>query len=315
MPGMNLSTKTEFIRVSAISEFIRCPRKYFYHYMCNMVPPGERLPLSFGEALHAGIGWLLGHPEDIHGAYAAFRKVWTDQMESQMDKNRNEGTAVKLLGMYIDTHKKGFSIYEPLPPPPKLPGSLGVEDDTSDYEIPFAVDIGAQIPLLGRMDGIARHRDTGELWILEFKTASTFSARLNFFDSFELNKQVFCYHLAAKALALEEYYGAPLRGTIIERFTVDYKKPDIAAHPVYVQPHMLEDMLKLIRLKIAELLALQERGDFYKTWNCTPYDQFGQTGFMCDYKNLCVVPDWTMMKDIFVRQTSLPFDIEGGQNG
>jgi len=65
---------------------------------------------------------------------------------------------------------------------------LKIEDSVSDMEVPFALDIGLAVPLVGRVDCLGLHRDTREPWGIEWKTTSELSTR--FLEGFTFNPQV-----------------------------------------------------------------------------------------------------------------------------
>lgn len=310
-PGWSFYQPQKWIRVSAVSTYISCPRKFFYHYGCGLVESGYRLALTFGEAIHASLGWLLQHPGDLAGSILALDKVWLLEHEAQADPKRNKNNAVRIILQWMSQHTPGLSIYEAIAPPKSLSaGGLVPTETQSDWEVPFAIDIGVGIPLVGRIDALAKHRDTGALWTVEFKTVSQLTSL--FLDGFKLNTQAICYNIACRS------HGLPTVGTFVEALetkgplkTKESPPPKIMTHPVYIPDHVLSDGIKMLKWKVQEMLEFEKRGFFPKLFTgCNPYGSFGIQGFNCDYTRLCLTEDWTSLKDTFKVDRDIPFIVK-----
>jgi hypothetical protein len=242
--------------------------------------------------------------ETLRAAYDRFMIVW-EHRDQAMDEKRNSVNAKWILVNFLTTHRPGMSLYEILTPPPSAIQTD--EPNVSDYEVRFAVDIGLPIPLVGRIDGIARHRDTKKLVALELKTCSQMSDLL--FSGFRLNPQVLGYALALRTIgqSLTDYYQL---GTLDETFVdfIHVPKPlktkstvyDSRIIPVQIQDHHLVDFLEWARYHGARWLEMEKNKSFPKFFSgCHPYPMFGSLGYPCEYMNLCSVPDWTTMKDFY----------------
>ncbi len=308
MPGWDHFTNPRFIRVSALLEFCRCPRRYFYHYGCGLQSREPRLAMKFGEAIHAAIGRLQISLDDFPGAIEAFNIVWKDEHEAAQDNKRNRYNAVRILTAFQSSHRRGC-IYEPVRPPQGLIGSsLTPLPHQSDMEIPFTLDLGLPIMLVGRIDGLGKHRSTGKLWTVEYKTTSECTPR--FFEGFEFNPQVFSYAIACRA------WNLPVEGCFVEGLEV--KAPlktkeselKVQIQPVFFQDFLLEEHLDFIRWKISEVIDCIGRKSFTKDFTgCNPYSKFGMPGYNCDYRLLCNTPDWQQNASLFDRGTDHIFHI------
>lgn len=298
MPGFHHFKAKPFVRVSAFLDLCRCPRRFFYRYGCGLVPMDSRLPLKFGEAIHASIGWLFGHEADLLGSLAAFDKVWLAEHEAADDSKRNRANAQRIITAWMDNHRKGQSIYEPIKPTTEL-GSILPLATNSDYEIPFVMDFGLPIQLAGRIDFLARHRSTKELWTGELKTSSEVNAR--FFAGFEFNPQMYSYAVACRS------WGLPVQGCFVEGLQVrdqlktkETPPPVIQIQPINFHQFMLDEHEEFIRYKLAEYCHFVETRNFPKNFTgCNPYGMFSQPGYNCDYRNLCNVPDWQTNSPLF----------------
>jgi hypothetical protein len=216
----------------------------------------------------------------------AFLSIWQDR-DSLGDDKRNSRRAKLMLMNFMATHEGHRSIYTLIKPPPT---NLQIEDPTSDNEIAFAIDVGLDIPVVGRIDGAANHRDIpDELWGVEYKTGSEMSTR--FLTSFDADPQVGIY-----TLALSSLYNKRARGVIIEGLLVAKTTVNSMSYPVFVNDTFLEDTIQWIQWQYAQLKSFEERKHFPKNRAaCTPYPGFGSPGYMCDYADLCSVPDWTRL--------------------
>lgn len=303
--------KRRYLSVSTLLSFARCPRKYF-HEKSGLREPEEPLAPQYGTALHAAAPVAL-ETEDLSAAMKAFLSVW-EGVESRMDDfgdedpKRNRRTAERSLKHFIHTHAGSKSIYKLLPAPE---GALEtVDEKTSKYEVPWALDIGLPIPLTGRFDAFCQHRDTGEKWIWELKSKSNFMGGLNarFFDAHEMNPQNTTYALVGQTM-LDE----PIQGVMVEGILVDKTKVDNMCQPILVQQHHLADIKNWLFYTGKRLLEMEdtfldltqnvgmgvvEAADrsFIKDFTgCTPYPLFYFPGFRCEFADLCRVPDFKQL--------------------
>jgi hypothetical protein len=284
-----------------LTTFSRCPRRFFYSSGLRLqAGTGVGTALKFGEAIHAALPQAFF--DDVPGAFASFLRVWGSTPE---DDKRNPRTAKLILEDFASSHANGHSIYQLLPPPPGIP-KLG--ERISDYEIPFALDVGLSRPLVGRVDALAQHRDTGELWAIEWKTSSEMSTR--FFDGFTFNPQVLCYTLALRS------YGLPVRGAIVEALKVSIAKAkaqETLSQPIFVDDCHIQDFLTWVRYVGTQIEDCEKHQEFPKDMSaCTPYSQHGSAGYQCEFMPLCLVPDWTSLLPMFGTREPRPFELEKG---
>lgn len=296
MPGFDSYLPAPALSVSTLVSFSRCPRKYFYSFGVE-IGTEEHIALKFGEAIHAGLGYAFS--SDLTNAMRKFDLVWQDR-EGDAKNNRIAGS--KIFLQFGEAHALSRSIYKLLPPPS---GILPIADRISDYEIPFAIDIGLSVPLVGRIDGVCEHRDTGEKWVLEFKTTSEMSSR--FFSGFTINPQLIAYTLALRT------FGIPVRGAMVEGIFKPKGvtgKNDCMTQPVFVTDSMIEDFLTWARWNGSQILACEKYKNFPKDISsCVPYSQFGQPGYTCDFQPLCLMKDWTVGRSMYVHRSYPTFEL------
>lgn len=286
----------KYLSYSTLLTFVRCPRKYFYS-KSGIFPQQEATALQYGIAMHAATD--EGVINGIEAGYAKFASIWDDGLA---DDKRNLIRARAQLGHYVHTHTGGRSIYNLLPPPE---GTVQVDRDTSPNEIPFVIDVGLPVPIMGRLDGWCQHRDTGEYWGREFKTTSRISAAM--FDSLELNPQLLIYALVLKTLAKKS-----IKGIMFEAMLIDKSKVDNMTQPVTIAPHQITEIAIWLKywgslLLACEALAAQNDSEglerifkqshaFPKNFaGCNAYSMFYMPGSACEYQNLCRIEDWRHM--------------------
>ena len=283
----------EYLSISTLLSFARCPRKYFYQ-KCGIFPPDESAALCYGTAMHKAVSLAL--VEGYDPAIEAFISLWKPELS---DTKRNIERAKAQLRHFVHTHEKGRSIYTLLPPPKQQ--VTPADGDVSPYEIVFMIDVGLPVPIGGRLDGWCQHRDTGDYYAFEFKTASRLGS--SFFDSLEFNPQCLTYSLVTRTVT-----EMPIKGVMFEGMLIDPKKVDNLSHPVPVPDYLVEDCAAWLRYVGSLLLSCEERAlslikagqdaaaAFPKTFTgCTAYPLFYQSGSNCEYQNLCRVSEWKAM--------------------
>ncbi len=301
-----------FITITTATEFARCPRKWFMHNGCGFRPVVKHPALQFGEAI--GKALPITRVKGLAEGVKVFTECW-DGQEDPTGK-RTALTAYKALENFYRSHAVG-AIYELLPPPEQNPaeGVVSVSEKISDWEIPFALDIGLPVPFIGRADGWGRHRDTGKKWAVEYKTASQLGD--TYPQGFRLNPQGVGYSFALST------FGEPLEGTIWEILKI--VKPPVRpttpdntqtlTHPQHVTPQHMQQFLDWLRYTTHELLAMEkqfmEHGvDFLqKISGCTTFPMFGMPGYVCDYIYSCEAPDWRPFSKFFKVEYHEPFTV------
>ena len=299
------------LSISTLCKFAACPRKYFY-YAHNLLNENAKGPFLFGEAMHMAFPIILAGGS-IQEAYEAFVTLWDEELD---DKKRNAENALLIIANFAESHGKNLhtgttkGMYTIVKPPSNI---LEISDRVSEYEAPFAIDIGLPIPLVGRIDGLCRHRDTNELWGLEFKTTSGDpygNLSQGFLRSFDKNPQTAGYTLALRTMT-----GEPVRGTILDATLVSARKQDNLQYPVYITDDECGHFVKWAQYFGGILLEMERK--FLETndvenfpqffTGCHPYAMFGTGGFTCDYKILCDQEDYRTMLPAFEVSTKEAF--------
>ena len=185
-----------------------------------------------------------------------------------------------------------------IPPPPT---ALRIADNISEWEVPFAIDIGLDVPFVGRIDCFGEHRDTKETWPVDFKTSSEVSARL--FDCFTINAQGLAYAMVAHTLVPNA-----ITGLILDVLRVSPSNCETVTHPIYYTDVTIEAFLQWARYTGEEILACEQMENFpCNPSACNPYGQYGMPGYCCPYQILCQSSDWTTLLGMFSIREPKPF--------
>jgi hypothetical protein len=293
--------KREFLTISELVAFARCPRFYFYSAGCGLkladpTSSGERA-MQYGEALHKALPVVLS-TADLTLAHEAFMSAW----DGFGDDMRNEANAKIILFNFLNSHLPNNSLYTIQPPPAN---NLAVSEKISDWEIQYAISLPTlPIPLVGRMDGWCRTRYGNELWGIEYKTASKMMPSL--LQGFKRNPQILGYTAAMRV------QGYDLKGVFVE--IVGTQKVDKKNATVPIQPlnSDLDDFVSWATLVGRQILDCEASADWPKDVSaCSTYPQFGEAGYMCRYDPLCSMTNWTDMLGIYKVDRHLPIQVKG----
>jgi hypothetical protein len=209
-----------------------------------------------------------------------FRKEWSSfGLEELGDKKRNRGCGERLIHEFFNF------LWSPSCPyrvnrPPK---THKVGQDISGWEVPFAIDIGLPIPLVGRADGLAVHKGTGELWLIEYKTTSELEGRFPL--SFSRSSQLHGYVVGAR-----EVLGLDIKGVIVQGLLVSHVGPKFHNFLVFSPPSLQQEWIAWAK-EIGEMVLAREAGGNWTKWlsGCNQIGMFGLPGYGCEYEPLCAV--------------------------
>src|SRR4051812_36565778 len=106
---MNLEgyKKREYLTITELDTFARCPRKYFYQAGCGLRPvpvdgQSGSQALFFGTCIHRAIGAYFAR-YDFNEAVSSFEKDWGELLG---DDKRNPQTAKMMLLSFAQQHPK-----------------------------------------------------------------------------------------------------------------------------------------------------------------------------------------------------------------
>ena len=197
-----------------------------------------------------------------------------------------------MIEAFERAHRDGGSIWSPVDRPSD---TMKILDERSDDEIPFALDIGLGCPFVGRIDALVRHRDTNELFIMDYKSCSWLTQ--GWIDGFLFSPQLRGYTIAMKLL-----YGLDnVVGGIVETLHVLKSGPKIQTLPPFrFQEWELGDWLEWSLGCSAGIHRCYAENKWPKNLcGCNSYPSYGTAGFMCEFAQLCSVEHWESIVDLY----------------
>lgn len=297
-PGLEHIKPRQWLSISTLAEYARCPRKAFLHAMCRFTNPGEtKAAMDFGTAMHIATPLVLQGVPALK-AHESFLQYWDTNNNI---RDYNPRTALAMLNS-LEANHSITKLYTPTPPPE---GTLqfSPESGRSPLEVPFFIDLGLKLPLFGWIDLIVKNNTTSDLWVVDIKTSGR-SGTTSFSDAFTIHPQTYGYCVAMRA------HGLNVRGTLILGGKVSGSQPQWSCEPYYIRDDQMEDFTSWARLQGERLLADWHAGQWTKNISaCTAYPQHYTYGGKCHFIEHCKVPDWTTLSHMLSSQPS-PMDAE-----
>lgn len=295
-----------YLSVSSLEDFERCPRRFFFKHGLRLKPitgygepeEGEAGPLGFGSCLHEALPYALAG--DLKRSMEQFESSWNSDYD---DAKHSVEKARMMLATYHAKRADGKASYEALDPPK---GRIQIKD-ASEFEVPFALDLGVDIPFTGIIDRSVRIKATGQLAPMDYKTSSR--KMYNPHSLFRLHPQTAGYTLALSILT-----GEPCNMMVIEVLTKT-KNPDLETILIDVPESNQQDFVEEFRAAVEGINACESQDHWpKKLTGCSGYPMFGCTWGQCEFQELCQMSDWTDGLGLYeVREPShfVPLTVEG----
>lgn len=285
----------KYIDASSIATFNRCPARYVFSRQLGLrLPESSLIAPEFGTDIHLALPYCYD-VDNVDEAMMIFQEAWWKRPYGEEDKKRNCIRARAMLEDFRIMHSGGRSSYEVL----HFPFTSPTQEKISDNEVPFLIDIGADLPAAGRIDAPVRWKSNDTLWADDYKTASEISGR--YFDNFWNAPQTILY-----TLALSQLLGTRVDGMIIEALRVSHVNAETQMSFVPVQDHEIASFLRLAQNTAHDIVSYNIR----KTWpkkctGCGPYSSYGFPSRICEYSDICRSKDWRAGASIY--QKTEPF--------
>ncbi len=251
--------------ISQLTTFIQCPRKYYLHYIKEVVPTFRALALVFGSAFHATIAEHLTRarheyqvPVDelrAHLHEGLVRGVDRDDVPVLFEEEEQD------VGAVIDVAMRMLDVFLARVPLP---------EQVHGVEVPFRLKLVHPVtgeihprPLVGAIDAIVE--EGGRPVVLELKTGrKRWSA-----DQLDYDLQPTAYGMAARALGYRD-----ARLTLL--VTTKGRTPDIQVE--HLVRHR-RDEVELVDMAFAVARAVQAGVDYpNRGWQCRTCPHAGACG-------------------------------------
>ena len=280
-----------------LSDFKRCPRKYYFRHVLDWVPHMKQLPLIFGSAWHKAMEYIWEHaPADLArgvksgdialAAHEEFLKEWellglkrvlSADEEHDMSP-RTPNVALHMLRGYVDARAHIF----------RNP-TLKVLQIEKPFVVPLDPERDDQF-YIGRIDKIVEFQ--GKVLAVEHKTTSQYRKngpfRTSFVDSFSPNAQVDGYQYALHLL-----YPEGTGGVWVDASLVHKSEAGFMFIPIERKLQMLDSWLwevrywiEMVKMNREELERARPEHSYLAAFpkNTNACFDFGRS---CEYLDLC----------------------------
>lgn len=286
MIGLEHYKSKDWYSPGALCSFSRCPRHYFFSKGCRLMKLPVHCSLDFGRAMHKG--FPVATTQGPAAAIKAFKEEWGS---NEGDAKRNIEAASAILSDFA-LRQKPYELWKA--PPAKL------KADVNEWEIPFALDLDLEKPIMGILDGWGKNKATLRPCGVEYKTSS-YGIGGGFFDSFRRNPQIIIYDMVLKEF-IEDFEGVMLEGVFVG------KNENNVCQPIWITDQETERCKDWIRRKATEIQICEEHGVWPQEFSaCNSYPWFYKPGFNCDFLDLCQSPRWTELLDLYEVSEHSPF--------
>lgn len=193
---------------SKMDEFIRCNRRFFYHYVLGWVPDTPAQDLHFGESWHRAREHQLLHGyDDIQGAYDKFITCYREKFAPETDEYYSPKTPTAVLNALMKfADEKRHDLDE---------NEVVEIDGKKMTEISGTVPISVDRSIHYRMDSIMRRKSDGKIFSWDHKTTSeNYIKGRSWADQFYLSIQSGTYtHCLYCIFPIEKVLGIEFCGT------------------------------------------------------------------------------------------------------
>ena len=146
---------------SKVSQFLDCPRKYFYEYVLGWRSSAPNNHLVFGTSWHLAMEYLLTHDYSVDSVMVAYDTFLSDYRKTfgpetdEMYEPKTPDNALVVLNAYAKKFRTDLIDWEPLYT--EIAGKISLNDEQT---------------LHFRMDSILKHRFKEKIISVEHKTGS-----------------------------------------------------------------------------------------------------------------------------------------------
>jgi hypothetical protein len=276
---------------SSLSTYLRCPRRYFYNYICNFRPRTESFDLTFGSLVHAAMEEYhlerqsRGHNEaQTMGLQVLLSEAWNSFEGKYWESTSRNKNLWNALRAFI-WHTEQFA-FEPDFNTTILGKKLYA------VELPFSFDLdlkvnGVPATYCGHLD---RMVDTGAgRWIVDYKT-TTKTIGPHYFEGYSPSTQLPGYAVAASIVFHE-----PVQGVVIDAMQIGVDFVRCARGHILLGQEKAEEWMQnavsWVRSAMevatsATILEAENPGEFAAK-NAYHWPMNTESCFICPFKTVC----------------------------
>jgi len=250
----------EVLDSSKLSDYLTCPRKFFYTHVLGWRPDTSAHDLYFGECWHIAREYmLLNGYEDISGAYSAFISKYREMFDVETDdlyRPKDPVAVAMAIRQFADEKPR----------------------DLIDNEVLFT-EISGTVPidfkgrrLHYRMDSVLRRKEDGKIFSWDHKSTKRFSTTWSnqFFLSIQNGTYTHCLYCLHP---INQVLGIEFCGTCFEYLKRGSKARDAGYHitlqrvPAFKTPDQMNAWLWTVNNLYDDVTR-----DFDRLSNCTEDD-------------------------------------------
>lgn len=251
------------IEPTEVEAWIQCPRKWYFSYKLNLINKKFNENLSFGRLMHTALQTY--HTEGLSRMTEVYnngeKQMRLENPSQKLDKILNDGRSVLLE--YVNWEEIKNLEFEMI-------------------EQPFEIEIDFEgITVAGRIDGLARRKNLGDLTVVDWKTAKSFMSEF----LKKMSRQMYQYVWAFNQIMNEPVPTA----SYVELRKVS---PSRARTPVLrlTEIQYTPKMLAYFYLNVL-LPTLRDIRDQYYEEEIPPARPTHKCNFMCDFRKICEPAD------------------------
>ena len=231
---------------SKLSDWLDCPRMYFWKHLLGWKPDVPAQDLQFGTAFHKAREWQLIHGyEDIQGSYNAFIESYREKFDLETDAIYTPKDPTAALSAIIKFAKERQDDL--------ILNEVVELDGVKMVEIAGKVPININRVLYYRMDSIMRNRESGKIFSWDHKTTKRFSRFWR--EAFHLGIQNGTYtHCLYCMFPIEEVLGIEFCGTAFsylkrnQEYRIEFERV-----PAFKTPEQMNNWLWQVNQMIDEI--------------------------------------------------------------
>ena len=244
---------------SKLSEYLECPRKYFFRYILGWTPDTPAQDLHFGVCWHKAREYQLRYGyDDIQGAYNAFIECYRQKFPPETDNlytPKDPTAVVAALKKFSDTYFSDLDLNE-----------VVELDGRKMLEVSGTVPIAKNRVIHYRMDSIMRRKDDCKVFSWDHKTTSAkYINNSRWSQQFLMSIQNGTYtHVLMCMFPIESVLGVEFCGTGFEYLKRGSKQRPPGYHitlrrvPAYKTPEQMNPWLWLVNNIIDDIEADME---------------------------------------------------------
>jgi len=272
--GIVMSDERIRLSCASVETYLTCRQKYYWRYVCKLVPKRKPVPMQVGSILHHLLSLHIQGmlTPDAIGSLDELVQMISPSNEEVVSMEVAHEAAQLVLG-YIDKYRN-----DPL--------NFVATEVHVEYAPP-----DEEFSIYGRVDALARSQ-RGDLWRVEFKSVGRYDAAFLAGQKSSLQHAIYTY-------LLRQTSPEPVRGTVFD-LIIKSRPPQYERAFVPVNPKLVDMALSAFR-NVARSIRSGE--PIFPSMKCWSWNR------QCDYHVLCMY-DSPENREAFFENADVVFERE-----